>query len=308
MAAMYAVYHGPDGLRGIATDVARKAEALAERLRSYGLTVSHDAFFDTIRVVDARSVRARDRARAVARLSAVLGERCHGRRLGRRDHDRRRPRRGRVGVRPPVGGRARRPRGAVRGCRTPGRRRGLASARRRVPHASRLQHASQRDGDDALPQAARRPRLRAGSRHDPARLVHDEAQRRDRDGRGLVARVLARAPVRPRGGRARIPRDDRAARDVAGRGHRLRRGLAPAERRFAGRAGRAPRDPRLASRERRSGPHGLSHPVVRARHECGIRCPGRNEGRRRRVRRGRQRRPRRPARQDRRRTPIRSRR
>ena len=51
MAAMYAVYHGPEGLTAIATDVARKAEALAERLRSYGLTVRHDAFFDTIRVV-----------------------------------------------------------------------------------------------------------------------------------------------------------------------------------------------------------------------------------------------------------------
>ena len=51
MAAMYAVYHGPDGLRAIATDVARKAEALAAALREYGLTVEHDAFFDTIRVV-----------------------------------------------------------------------------------------------------------------------------------------------------------------------------------------------------------------------------------------------------------------
>ncbi len=65
MAAMYAVYHGPDGLRGIATDVARKAEALAERLRSYGLTVSHDAFFDTIRVVTpGPSERVVERARS----------------------------------------------------------------------------------------------------------------------------------------------------------------------------------------------------------------------------------------------------
>lgn len=64
MAAMYAVYHGPQGLRAIATDVARKAEALAERLRSYGLTVQHDAFFDTIRVVTpGPSARVIDRAR-----------------------------------------------------------------------------------------------------------------------------------------------------------------------------------------------------------------------------------------------------
>lgn len=50
MAAMYAVYHGPEGLRGIATEIARKAEALAERLRSYGLSIATDSFFDTIRV------------------------------------------------------------------------------------------------------------------------------------------------------------------------------------------------------------------------------------------------------------------
>ncbi|MDT0180014.1 aminomethyl-transferring glycine dehydrogenase [Microbacterium sp. ARD31] len=50
MAAMYAVYHGPDGLTRIATEVAQKAEALADRLRSYGLSLRTDAFFDTIRV------------------------------------------------------------------------------------------------------------------------------------------------------------------------------------------------------------------------------------------------------------------
>jgi glycine dehydrogenase len=50
MAAMYAVYHGPEGLAGIATDVARKADALAQALRDYGLAPQHDAFFDTIRV------------------------------------------------------------------------------------------------------------------------------------------------------------------------------------------------------------------------------------------------------------------
>nr|WP_192900701.1 aminomethyl-transferring glycine dehydrogenase [Microbacterium sp. RG1] len=51
MAAMYAVYHGPEGLRAIATDVARKTQALAETLRAGGLEVVHDAFFDTLRVV-----------------------------------------------------------------------------------------------------------------------------------------------------------------------------------------------------------------------------------------------------------------
>ncbi|WP_245244256.1 aminomethyl-transferring glycine dehydrogenase [Microbacterium terrae] len=79
MAAMYAVYHGPDGLRAIATEVAQKAEALAGRLRSYGLTLQHDAFFDTIRVSvpgSARRVveRARERGYQVLQVSdAVVG-------------------------------------------------------------------------------------------------------------------------------------------------------------------------------------------------------------------------------------------
>ncbi|MDR7111681.1 glycine dehydrogenase [Microbacterium trichothecenolyticum] len=64
MASMYAVYHGPDGLRAIATDVAKKAEALATRLRSYGLSLRSDAFFDTIRVATpGASRRVIDRAR-----------------------------------------------------------------------------------------------------------------------------------------------------------------------------------------------------------------------------------------------------
>jgi glycine dehydrogenase len=65
MAAMYAVYHGPGGLKAIATDVARKADALAERLRSYDLSITADAFFDTIRVTTpGPSGRVIERARS----------------------------------------------------------------------------------------------------------------------------------------------------------------------------------------------------------------------------------------------------
>lgn len=64
MAAMYAVYHGPDGLRAIATRVAQKADALASVLRSYDLTLDSDAFFDTVRVhVSGRAQDVVDRAR-----------------------------------------------------------------------------------------------------------------------------------------------------------------------------------------------------------------------------------------------------
>jgi len=50
MASMYAVYHGPDGLRAIATRVHRKATALANALRTLGFQVGDHAFFDTVRV------------------------------------------------------------------------------------------------------------------------------------------------------------------------------------------------------------------------------------------------------------------
>ncbi|GAB2854138.1 aminomethyl-transferring glycine dehydrogenase [Microbacterium insulae] len=64
MASMYAVYHGADGLRAIATEVAKKAEALATVLRGYGLTLSSDSFFDTLRVhVPGYARRVIERAR-----------------------------------------------------------------------------------------------------------------------------------------------------------------------------------------------------------------------------------------------------
>ncbi|NLT30423.1 MAG: glycine dehydrogenase (aminomethyl-transferring), partial [Propionibacterium sp.] len=50
VAAMYAVYHGPDGLRRIATDVHRKARRLAEALAAAGRPLTHEHFFDTIGV------------------------------------------------------------------------------------------------------------------------------------------------------------------------------------------------------------------------------------------------------------------
>ncbi|MEY4039248.1 MAG: hypothetical protein RLZZ52_116 [Actinomycetota bacterium] len=50
MAGMYAVYHGPDGLKDIATEVHEKATALAAILRAGGVTVTHEAFFDTLHV------------------------------------------------------------------------------------------------------------------------------------------------------------------------------------------------------------------------------------------------------------------
>ncbi|WP_225755710.1 aminomethyl-transferring glycine dehydrogenase [Actinotalea sp. Marseille-Q4924] len=50
VAAMYAVHHGPDGLTHIAQTVHARATTIADALRAGGLTVVHDAFFDTVLV------------------------------------------------------------------------------------------------------------------------------------------------------------------------------------------------------------------------------------------------------------------
>jgi glycine dehydrogenase len=51
VASMYAVYHGPDGLREIAERVHARAVAVAEGLRAAGVPVEHAQFFDTVRAV-----------------------------------------------------------------------------------------------------------------------------------------------------------------------------------------------------------------------------------------------------------------
>src|SRR5436189_471466 len=50
IASMYAVYHGPRGLRAIAKRVHSFASRLASGLRHLGFEIAHQAFFDTIRL------------------------------------------------------------------------------------------------------------------------------------------------------------------------------------------------------------------------------------------------------------------
>jgi glycine cleavage system P protein (glycine dehydrogenase) len=72
IAAMYAVYHGPEGLRAIAARVAGRAATLAEGLRAGGVGVAHEAFFDTVTAVlpgrAAEVVAAAERAGVNLRL------------------------------------------------------------------------------------------------------------------------------------------------------------------------------------------------------------------------------------------------
>ncbi|MEU6717223.1 aminomethyl-transferring glycine dehydrogenase [Nonomuraea sp. NPDC046802] len=67
IASMYAVYHGPEGLRGIAGRVHRHAVTLAAGLREAGLEVVHAEFFDTV------LVRVPGRAAAVLAAAVERG-------------------------------------------------------------------------------------------------------------------------------------------------------------------------------------------------------------------------------------------
>jgi glycine dehydrogenase len=70
MAGMYAVYHGPQRLKAIATQVQSNAHALANALRSSGLEVSEGNFFDTFTVsnVDAHKVFESARSKNITML------------------------------------------------------------------------------------------------------------------------------------------------------------------------------------------------------------------------------------------------
>lgn len=59
MAGMYAVYHGPEGIRSIAESIHHKAAYLNEMLQAYGYTQENTEFFDTlkIRVDDTKKLR-----------------------------------------------------------------------------------------------------------------------------------------------------------------------------------------------------------------------------------------------------------
>jgi len=67
IAAMYAVYHGPEGLAAIANRAHRYAAVLAAGLRRGGIEVPHEAFFDTV------LARVPGRAAAVVAAAAERG-------------------------------------------------------------------------------------------------------------------------------------------------------------------------------------------------------------------------------------------
>ncbi|MGY5763677.1 aminomethyl-transferring glycine dehydrogenase [Brachybacterium sp. DNPG3] len=71
MAAMFAVYHGPEGLARIGAGVAERTARLADLLRAAGAELVHDSFFDTL------ELRADGRAEEIVRAVGEAGWLLH---------------------------------------------------------------------------------------------------------------------------------------------------------------------------------------------------------------------------------------
>lgn len=72
MATLYACYHGPKGLRRIATQVRQHADTLAAQLQQQGLALSHDSWFDTLCVSTDDAEACRQRLEAAGYNARVL--------------------------------------------------------------------------------------------------------------------------------------------------------------------------------------------------------------------------------------------
>ena len=130
-----------------------------------------------------------------------------------------------------------------------------------LPHAPGVQQPPVRNADAALhpPPLGQGPGARPHD--DPARLLHDEAERHERDDPDHLARVRERAP-RSRRATSSPGYDELDAQfaRLALPGDRLCRHQPAAERRLAGRIRRAAGDPRLPRGTRREPPERLPDP------------------------------------------------
>src|SRR5438094_182945 len=78
IASMYAVYHGPRGLRAIAERIHRLTSQLADGLQALGFKITHQSFFDTIRVEVESSGTLIDHAQKMGCNLRSLGARAVG--------------------------------------------------------------------------------------------------------------------------------------------------------------------------------------------------------------------------------------
>jgi glycine dehydrogenase len=213
IAGMYAVWHGPKGLRAIASRIHRLTALLAG-----ALGVTGRDFFDSFEL---KVSEADPRGGAGETANIMQAAVAAGYNLRRVDDET-------VGIsvdetttREDVAallhifgnehpGRSARRRAALRDS-------GHAAAARADPATSGVQHAPHRTRHAALPEAPAEPRPGAGPRHDPARLLHHEAQRRRRDDPGLLARVRADASLRPARPGAGLRRTDHRSGETSSR-------------------------------------------------------------------------------------------
>ena len=225
IAGMYAVYHGPEGLRAIAERVAPAGgDAGARGSSKLGVRVAHRRFFDTVRVdgsagdVDGlaggrRGARHQpapavdDGASAIAldetTTAADVDELLDGLRAAAR-------RRADAGD----------ARAATVDARSGER------SRARAPFLTHPVFNTHHSETEMLRYMRRLEATRpvADALDDPARLVHDEAERDGRDDAGHLARVRAAAPVRAgRAGARATASCSRSLESDARRDHRLRR-------------------------------------------------------------------------------------
>jgi glycine dehydrogenase len=231
MASMYAVYHGPEGLRRIAQRVRLLTAVLREALLELGYSVTEGALFDTLAasngprkgdeivaaalerginlrlVADGRVALALDETVTVEDLGDILN--VFGAEEGQFDI-------AQLAEAVDLGyERAARP-------------------YQRLPHPPHFQYVPQRNGNAALHAPAASEGHLPDPFDDPARLLHHEAERHHRNAACHLARIWAIAPVRsPRSGRG-LHRTVRQPGTLAGRNHRLRRHLLAAQRRVAG--------------------------------------------------------------------------
>ncbi len=293
MAGMYAVYHGPEGLRRIARRVHALAAVLAEGLRRLGYDVGNEPFFDTLRV-ELGDRQADDLLRAAAEA-----RRINLRRLG--DHT--------VGIALDEATTVSRPGGAASPSSTVGTRRASRSPscwrrstpRLPAPHArtseflthpvfnryhtehemlryiKRLEARDLSLATSMIPLGSCTMKLNATSEMIPVTWP-----------RGRQPPPVRAAAEQAEGYKTLF----RTLEQLALRDHRLRRLLAAAERRLAGRVRRPDGDPRLAPRAGRRRPRRLPDPGLGARHEPGLGGDGGHEGGAGGLRRQRQHRPR----------------
>jgi glycine dehydrogenase len=188
MASMYAVYHGPKGLRRIARQVHDLTCRLADGLDHLGYLLAYDDFFDTIRVDLGKRSSAEFQRRALQRGCnlRVLGPYTIGISLDETATA--------ADIETLLSifseNRLILPGGARQRSKIENRK-----SKIRLSHSSGFQHLRQRDRDAALHPATRVARPIALPFNDSARFLHNEAERNGGDVSGHLAGIFAHSSV-----------------------------------------------------------------------------------------------------------------